>query len=79
MVFALFYDWAKDCHSFPMISNGKNRYQLLDAEDLCKAILLCMTLKKERVNDAFNIGAKEFKMMKEDYGQCKKEIPGSEI
>jgi nucleoside-diphosphate-sugar epimerase len=66
-IFALFYDWAKDGHSFPMIGNGMNRYQLLDVEDLCEAIFLCMKLDKERVNDTFNIGAKEFKTMKEDY------------
>ena len=66
-VFALFYDWAKDGHGFPMIGNGKNRYQLLDVEDLCEAIYLCMTLEKEKVNDTFNIGAKEFKTMGEDY------------
>lgn len=66
-VFALFYDWAKDGHGFPMIGSGKNRYQLLDVEDLCEAIYLCMTLEKERVNDTFNIGAKEFKTMREDY------------
>ncbi len=66
-VFALFYDWAKDAHGFPMIGNGKNRYQLLDVEDLCDAIYLCMTLKKDKVNDTFNIGAKEFTTMREDY------------
>jgi len=66
-VFALFYDWAKDGHGFPMIGNGKNRYQLLDVEDLCEALYLCMTLEKEKVNDTFNIGAKEFKTMGEDY------------
>ena len=66
-VFALFYDWAKDSRGFPMIGNGKNRYQLLDVEDLCEVIFLCMTLEKERVTDTFNIGAKEFKTMKEDY------------
>jgi len=66
-VFALFYDWAKDGHGFPMIGSGKNRYQLLDVEDLCEAIYLCMTLEKERVNETFNIGAKEFKTMEEDY------------
>jgi len=66
-VFALFYDWAKDGHNFPMIGNGKNRYQLLDVEDLCEAIYLCATKPKEAVNDTFNIGAKEFTTMKEDY------------
>lgn len=66
-VFAMFYDWAKDGHGFPMIGSGKNRYQLLDVEDLCEAIYLCATKKKEIVNDIFNIGAKEFTTMKEDY------------
>ncbi len=44
-VFALFYDWAQTGHGFPMIGNGKNRYQLLDVEDLCEAIWLTMTLE----------------------------------
>lgn len=66
-VFDLLYDWAKDGKGFPMIGNGKNRYQLLDVEDLCDAIYLCATLPEESVNDTFNIGAKEFTTMKEDY------------
>ena len=66
-VFALFYDWAKDRKNFPMIGNGKNRYQLLDVEDLCEAIYKCIILENRIVNDTFNIGAKEFTTMKEDY------------
>jgi len=66
-VFALFYDWAKDGRGFPMIGSGNNRYQLLDVEDLCESIYLCATLDREIVNDTFNIGAKEFTTMKEDY------------
>jgi nucleoside-diphosphate-sugar epimerase len=66
-VFALFYDWAKDGKNFPLLGNGKNRYQLLDVEDLCEAIWLCIIGDKNKVNDVFNIGAKEFTTMKEDY------------
>lgn len=66
-VFALFYDWAKDGKNFPMIGSGNNRYQLLDVEDLCQAIQLCLALDPAKVNDTFNIGAKEFTTMKEDY------------
>jgi nucleoside-diphosphate-sugar epimerase len=66
-VFALFYDWAKDGKGFPMIGSGKNRYQLLDVEDLCDAIYLCATLDCALTNDTFNIGAKEFTTMREDY------------
>lgn len=66
-VFALFYDWAKDGRGFPMIGSGNNRYQLLDVEDLCDAIYLTATLDKDLVNDTFNIGAKDFTTMREDY------------
>lgn len=66
-VFALFYDWAKSGRGFPMIGSGNNRYQLLDVEDLCDAIYLTMTLDKNVVNDTFNIGAKDFTTMREDY------------
>lgn len=66
-VFALFYDWARTGYGFPMIGNGKNRYQLLDVEDLCEAIYLACTLDEKIVNDTFNIGAKIFATMREDY------------
>ena len=66
-VFALFYDWAKDGHGFPMIGSGNNKYQFLDVEDLCFSIWLTMTLDKVIANDTYNIGAKEFTTMKEDY------------
>lgn len=66
-VFAMFYDWAKDGKNFPMIGKGNNQYQLLDVEDLCEAIYLTMTLDRDAVNDTFNIGAKEYATMKEDW------------
>ncbi len=66
-VFALFYDWARTGHGFPMLGNGKNRYQLLDVEDLCEVIYLCASLEKMKVNDSFNIGAEKFATMAEDY------------
>lgn len=66
-VFAMFYEWAKEGHGFPMIGNGKNRYQLLDVEDLCCAIWLCLTEDKKVANDIYNIAAKEFTTLKEDY------------
>jgi len=66
-VFALFYDWAYTGHGFPMIGSGNNRYQLMDVEDLCAAIWSAMTYPKDVVNTEFNIGAKEFTTMREDY------------
>jgi nucleoside-diphosphate-sugar epimerase len=66
-VFSMLYDWALDGHHFPMLGMGNNRYQLLDVEDLCAAIWLCLTLPAERVNETFNIGAREFATMRRDY------------
>ena len=66
-VFALLFDWASDGHGFPLLGNGKNRYQLLDVEDLCTAIWLTMTKDQLVVNDTFNIGATKFATMREDY------------
>lgn len=66
-VFALLYDWAQDGRNFPVLGSGTNRYQLLDVEDLCAAIYLAGTLDAAHVNDTFNIGAKEFGTLREDY------------
>ncbi len=66
-VFALFYDWAYTGHGFPMIGSGRNRYQLMDVDDLDEAIWQAMTRPREVVATEFNIGAAEFTTMKEDY------------
>lgn len=66
-VFALFYDWAQEGRGFPMIGNGKNRYQFLDVEDLCDAIYALSFAEPAVANDTYNIGAKEFSTMGEDY------------
>jgi nucleoside-diphosphate-sugar epimerase len=66
-VFALLYDWALEGRGFPLLGTGRNLYQLLDVEDLCEAIRLCLVLPGAVANDTFNIGAKEFGTMGEDY------------
>jgi len=65
--FAMLYEWAAEGHGFPLTGSGRNRYQLLDVEDLCRAIHLCLTLPDAVVNDIFNIGAAEFRTLREDY------------
>jgi nucleoside-diphosphate-sugar epimerase len=67
-VFALLYDWAYTGHGFPMIGNGKNRYQLLDVADLCEAIGLGLTHPNlTAVRDTYNVGAAEFFTMREEW------------
>lgn len=66
-IFALLYDWAQDGKGFPIPGKGDNLYQFLDVEDLCDAIYLCATLDAAKVNDVFNIGAKQYRTIKEDF------------
>jgi nucleoside-diphosphate-sugar epimerase len=66
-VFAIMYEWADEGKNFPMIGSGKNRYQLLDVEDLCHAIDLCIKRDENIANDTYNIGAAEYTTMREDY------------
>lgn len=67
-VFAIYYDWAYRGKNIPIVGTGKNRYQLLDVEDLCEAIRLAMTVDEKKANDTFNIGAKKYTTMAEDFG-----------
>ena len=65
--FELLYEWACSGHGFPVLGRGDNAYQLLDVEDLCAVIELCLTLDPARVNDTFNVGAREFGTMRENF------------
>jgi len=67
--FELLYEWAYEGRNFPVLGSGNNRYQLLDVADLCEVILLCVTKDTREVNDTFNVGAKVFGTMRENF-QC---------
>jgi nucleoside-diphosphate-sugar epimerase len=65
--FALLYDWAATGHGFPLIGSGRNRYQLLDVDDLCDAIFACAAAPRATADSVFNIGAAEFGTMRDDF------------
>lgn len=66
-IWAILYDWAHSGCGFPLIGSGRNRYQLLDVEDLCDVIDAVLTGPPDVVNDTFNVGAKRFGTMREDF------------
>jgi nucleoside-diphosphate-sugar epimerase len=66
-IWSILYDWAHSGSGFPLIGQGVNRYQLLDVEDLCDAIERCLVGPPSDVNTVFNIGAKEFGTMRDDF------------
>jgi nucleoside-diphosphate-sugar epimerase len=67
-IFQILYDWIESGKKIPIIGAGRNRYQLLDVEDLVEAIYLFITAPAQKVNDCFNIGAQDFSTVKEDVG-----------
>jgi nucleoside-diphosphate-sugar epimerase len=66
-VFAMLYEWAREGRDFPILGRGENRYQLLDVEDLCTAIVLAATVPAEQANATFNVGAAVFTTLREDF------------
>lgn len=64
--FELLYDWAYEGRNFPVLGSGSNRYQLLDVEDLCRAIHLCATADRALANDTFNVAAADFGTMRDN-------------
>jgi nucleoside-diphosphate-sugar epimerase len=67
-VFQILYDWVESGVKIPIIGNGNNRYQLFEVDDLVDAINLAAVLPVAKINDTFNVGAKEFKTVREDVG-----------
>ncbi len=65
--FELLFDFAFTGHGFPVLGKGNNRYQLLDVEDLCQAVDLCVTGDRDTVNDVFNVGADRFGTLRESF------------
>ena len=65
-VFEILFDWIHDGKRIPIIGNGRNRYQLLEVEDLVSAIAKILELDTPNLNDAFNIGAERFATVAED-------------
>jgi len=65
-VFEILSDWIHDGKRIPLIGNGRNRYQLLEVDDLVEAIAKVIEIDTENLNDAFNIGAERFLTVRED-------------
>ena len=66
-IWSILYDWAHSGSGFPLIGPGTNKYQLLDVEDLCDVIYTTMTGEPGGLNTVFNVGAKEYGSMRDDF------------
>jgi nucleoside-diphosphate-sugar epimerase len=59
-IFASLYRAAAAGRHFPMLTHGDDPCQVLDVEDLCQAVLRCLALPQELVNDTFNVGGQAY-------------------
>jgi nucleoside-diphosphate-sugar epimerase len=66
-IFGMLYDWARSGKGFPVLGSGNNKYQLMDVEDFCEAIYISTTIDPLSANDTFNVGAKIYTTIREDY------------
>jgi nucleoside-diphosphate-sugar epimerase len=55
-VFASLYRAAAAGRNFPLLTWGDEPCQVLDIEDLCQAMHLCLLVPQNLVNDTFNLG-----------------------
>jgi nucleoside-diphosphate-sugar epimerase len=79
-VFQILYDWVEHGKKIPILGSGKNRYQLLEVEDLADAIHLTLSKPRELVNDTFNVGATYFETVYEDVSAlCKYANSGARV
>lgn len=79
-VFQILYDWVESGVKIPIIGNGNNRYQLFEVDDLVDAINICCKLPGDKINDVFNLGAKDFNTVREDVGKmCEYANTGSKV
>lgn len=67
-VFQILYDWVENGVKIPVIGDGKNRYQLLEVEDLVQAVSLTLEKPADLANQTFNVGAEAFGTVLEDVG-----------
>ncbi len=67
-VFQILFDWVQSGKRIPIIGAGKNRYQLLEVEDLINAIGRLLNAPVQAANDTFNVGAEKFGTVADDVG-----------
>ncbi|HYN97258.1 MAG TPA: NAD-dependent epimerase/dehydratase family protein [Pilimelia sp.] len=66
-LFAMLFEWADEGRNFPLLGGGRVATQMLDVDDLCDAIRLACEGPDRAVDDTFNIGAREFGTLAEDF------------
>lgn len=66
-IFEQLFDLALRGRHFPVLGAGRQPCQVLDVEDVCDAVYLCLVMRAGLVNDTFNLGSSDFACLRESF------------
>jgi nucleoside-diphosphate-sugar epimerase len=66
-LFGMLFEWAEEGRDFPVIGKGDVRVQMLDLDDLARAVRMVLAAPEDAAADTYNIGAAEFGTLREDF------------
>lgn len=66
-LFGMLFEWADEGRDFPVIGKGDVKIQMLDLDDLARAVQTVLDAPLETADDVYNIGAAEFGTLREDF------------
>ena len=66
-VFERLYHQASRGRHFPILGQGQQPCQVLDIEDVCEAIYLCLVMRASLANDTFNLGSADFASVRDTF------------
>ncbi|GHJ39690.1 hypothetical protein Sm713_52990 [Streptomyces sp. TS71-3] len=66
-LFSMLFEWAEEGRNFPVLGRGDVRIQMLAIDDLVDAVVLAATRPAAVANDTFNVAAREFGTLREDF------------
>lgn len=66
-LFDMLFQWAEEGRNFPVLGRGDVRIQMLALDDLVDAVVTVLCAPDEIACDTYNIGAAEFRTLREDF------------
>jgi nucleoside-diphosphate-sugar epimerase len=66
-LFDMLFEWADDGRNFPVLGAGDARIQMLDIDDLLRAVVTVLRAPAATAGGTFNIGAAEFRSLRDEF------------
>lgn len=66
-LFDMLFEWAEDGRNFPVLGAGDSRIQMLDIDDLLRAVVTVLRSPAATAGATFNVGAAEFHSLRDEF------------